>query len=157
MMGSGDFGNFASTVRFVQPKADPAAAGAVNEAEAGATLGPTGGGSALPPAVRSRMESSFGASFASVRIHEGGNAQALGAKAYTQGEDVHFAPGAYDPTSKRGEVLLAHELAHVLQQRDGRVVAPRGDGGPVVTDTSLEAEADAMAERVSRGEPARGG
>lgn len=82
-----------------------------------------GQGSPMPASVQATMESAFGADFSSVRIHEGPQAQSLGALAYTQGTNIHFAPGQYQPHSRSGQELLGHELAHVVQQAQGRVHA----------------------------------
>src|SRR5688500_10967386 len=59
-------------------------------------LTPPTGGRPLPDPVRTKMERSFETSFADVRVHEGGNAAALGAEAYTQGNHVTFAAGRFD-------------------------------------------------------------
>jgi len=79
------------------------------------------------------MERSFGADFSNVRVHEGFgggvpgmDASARGAVAYTHGNDLHFAPGAYQPHSREGQQLLGHELTHVVQQRAGRIAVSRG-------------------------------
>lgn len=80
----------------------------------------------LPSNVRAQMERSLGADFSAVRVHEGAHASALGSLAYTQGTDIHFAPGAYTPGTAQGDQLIAHELAHVVQQRQGRVAGPTG-------------------------------
>ena len=69
---------------------------------------------------------------------------AIGAIAFTWGSDIHFAPGHYNPHSIQGQQLLGHELAHVLQQRAGRVRNPFGSGTAVVQDHALEAEADRL-------------
>ena len=82
----------------------------------------------LPANVRAQMERSFGADFSSVRVHEAPRESALGSLAYTQGTDIHFAPGAYDPGTDEGDELIAHELAHVVQQRQGRVAASAEPG-----------------------------
>ena len=83
------------------------------------------GGEPLPSGVRAAMESGFGADFSDVRIHRGSeavaSAAAIGARAYTLGHDVVFGAGQYDPTGDDGRRLLAHELAHTLQQGEGRV------------------------------------
>ena len=110
-------------------------------------------GRPLPGDVRTKMERSFGVDFAAVRVHEGPQAAAMGAEAYAHGDAVHFRPGAYDPHGAAGQELLGHELAHVVQQRAGRVGAPQGKGGFVV-DAGLEAEADAAGARAARGEAA---
>jgi hypothetical protein len=75
----------------------------------------------LPPATRAHMEAAFSADFSDVRVHEGGHAGAVGARAYAQGSELHFAPGQYRPGTPEGDRLIGHELTHVLQQRDGRV------------------------------------
>lgn len=76
------------------------------------------------------MESRFDRDFSAVRVHSGGEAadlsQRLNARAFTVGSDVYFDRGEYRPTTAGGERLLAHELAHVVQQR-GAEAAHRGD------------------------------
>lgn len=109
-------------------------------------------GQVLPPPVLRKMESFFQSDFSDVRIHVGGEAASIGAIAFTLGTDIHFAPGFYDPHSTRGQELLGHELTHVVQQRDGRVANPLGDGIAVVQDFELEAEADRMGKAVATGQ-----
>jgi len=108
----------------------------------------------MPAAVQARMESSFSADFSEVRIHQGDEAAALGARAFARGNDLHFAPGAYDPHSATGQQLLGHELAHVVQQRAGVVQGAQGKGLAVNADPALEAEADRAGEQAARGERA---
>src|SRR3954465_11020095 len=74
-------------------------------------------GAPLPADVRVQMERRLGADFSRVRIHEGPQGSAVGSLAYTRGTDIHFAPGAYTPGTAQGDELIAHELAHVVQQR----------------------------------------
>ena len=80
-------------------------------------LGP---GSPLDTGIRSRMESAFGHDFSRVRIHNDSRASALSsrmnARAFTIGDDISFGSGEYKPGSLEGEALIAHELAHVVQQ-----------------------------------------
>lgn len=115
--------------------------------------GPGAGGGALPPAVGAEMEATFGADFSGVRVHESAQASSLGAVAFTQGSDIHFAPGQYDPHSAAGKELLGHELTHVVQQRDGRVGATGAVGGvPHNDDPALEREADDSGARAARGQ-----
>ena len=116
-----------------------------------------GAGSSLPQPVLQKMEASFGTSFSDVRIHESPQAQSIGAAAYTQGKDIHFAPGQYSPNSLDGQALLGHELTHVVQQRAGRVPTPQGKGVPINADPSLEAEADQLGAKAARGEAAQAG
>lgn len=115
------------------------------------SLGPSGSGTALPDDTRAQMESSFGTSFSDVRVFEGEQAPSVGAIAYTRGSNVHFAPGRYDPSSQSGKSLLGHELAHVVQQREGRVSRPQAKGAPVNADAGLEAEADRAGARAAAG------
>ena len=85
---------------------------------------PSSAGTVLPGAVRTEMESAFGADLAELRVHHDGAAHAAarleGARAFTAGRDVYFGQGAFDPGSAEGKRLLAHEVAHVLQQTGRR-------------------------------------
>ncbi|ACY15355.1 eCIS core domain-containing protein [Haliangium ochraceum] len=127
--------------------------GAARPAER-AALPADGAGRAMPRELSTRMASAFGTDFSAVRIHEGPSAEALGAKAYTQGTDIHFAPGQYQPNTQEGQALLGHELTHVVQQQQGRVAATTQAKGvaadAVAEDTALEREADEMGARVAR-------
>src|SRR5690348_6780024 len=95
-------------------------------ASAAAQISPPGTGQPLDPAIRATMEPRFGQDFSGVRIHTDSqaaqSAQALGARAYTVGQDVVFGTGQFAPSSPAGQALLAHELTHVAQ--DGRARAP---------------------------------
>lgn len=109
-----------------------------------ARLGIAAGGQPLPPAIQRHMEGVLGVPLGDVRVRVGPEASALGAVAFTMGSTIHFAPGRYDPGSRQGLQLLGHELAHVVQQRQGRVANPFGSGIAVVSDRALEAQADAI-------------
>jgi len=102
------------------------------------------GGLPLPREVQTKLESALGANFSDVRVHVGSDAASIGAIAFTWGSDIHFAPGQYNPHTQQGQMLLAHELVHVVQQRAGRVSNPFGNGVAVVQDAMLEAEADRL-------------
>jgi hypothetical protein len=99
-------------------------------------------GERLPAAVQAKMEELFRGDFSAVRIHVAPQVAALGATAFTQGSNLYFAPGRYAPEAPHGLRLLGHELAHVVQQRQGRVPPPPGTGWMVVHDPGLEAEAE---------------
>lgn len=108
-----------------------------------------GEGRPLESNVRQAMEAFFQADFSSVRVHEGPTARGIGALAFTLGEEIHFAPGWYEPASREGIELIGHELAHVMQQRKGRVNNPYGRGVAIVQDPELEAEAERMGQRAA--------
>lgn len=83
-----------------------------------------GPGQALDSRTRAFMEPRFGADFSNIRIHTDAQAnqaaESIGARAYTLGNNIVFAQRAYSD-SNPGRHLLAHELAHVMQQREARV------------------------------------
>jgi len=85
--------------------------------------GSKGGGRPLPGRTRVEMESSFGADFSGVRVHDGASADKLSrgieARAFTHGQDIYFARNRYQPENQEGKHLLAHELTHVIQQGGG--------------------------------------
>jgi hypothetical protein len=111
-----------------------------------------GGGQPLEGALQEQMSASLGHDFSGVRVHTDAEADALNqqltAKAFTTGRDLFFRRGAYEPGSRRGRDLIAHELSHVVQQSTGRVhgggrgvtVRPAGD--------SFEQEAQSAARRL---------
>jgi hypothetical protein len=84
-----------------------------------------GGGRPLDAAFRAKIEPAMGADFGGVRVHTDSSAdqmsQSIQAKAFTTGQDVFFRQGAYDPGSRGGQELIAHELTHVVQQSGGMV------------------------------------
>lgn len=106
-------------------------------------------GHPVEPRARQAMEQFFATDFASVRVHEGPGARRVGALAFTLGDHLHFSYGLYDPYSREGLELLGHELAHVVQQRAGRVWNPYGQGLALVQDPALEAEADALGRKAA--------
>ena len=112
------------------------------------------GGWPLPREVQTKMEAALGANFSDVRIHVGPEAASIGAIAFTWGSDIHFAPGQYNPHTQSGQMLLGHELTHVVQQRAGRVPNPFGTGVAVVQDHALEAEADRLGKMAAMRPPA---
>lgn len=86
---------------------------------------PTEGGRPLAASTREFFETRLGDDFGDVRIHSDRGAtaaaRAIGARAFTVGNDVFFGRGQYTPGTREGKELLAHELAHVIQQRERRV------------------------------------
>ena len=97
-----------------------AAGGAVSADVEGEINRARGGGQALAPALQTQMGQAMGADFSGVRVHADARADALnrsvGARAFTTGQDLFFKRGEYQPGSKGGQELIAHELTHVVQQ-----------------------------------------
>ncbi|MCP5049030.1 MAG: DUF4157 domain-containing protein [bacterium] len=108
-----------------------------------------GSGSGLPRGVQARMENALNTSLSDVTVHSNsGKASEVGALAYTQGTDIHVAPGQYNPGTSAGKQLLGHELAHVAQQKDGRVQPTGSVGGLPLNDSpALEKEADDLGSK----------
>jgi Domain of unknown function (DUF4157) len=117
----------------------------------------SGGGSSLDAATRNGMEARFGQDFSDVRVHTDDrahkSAESVNARAYTVGSDIVFQRGTFDPSSEQGQLTLAHELTHVVQQRSGPVDGTDNGTGVRVSDPSdrFEREAVANAERVMSG------
>ncbi|HEX4419945.1 MAG TPA: DUF4157 domain-containing protein [Kofleriaceae bacterium] len=124
--------------------------------EVEAALAHAGSGAELPAALRAEMERELGVSLERVRIHTddvaADAARAVNAAAFTVGEDVFFAAGAFDAHSTAGKQLIAHELQHVVQGWQGRTAA----SGVSKPGDALEHEADAVAARVGSRAAARG-
>lgn len=99
-------------------------------------------GRPLPPDLQQKLSRFYDWDFSDVRIHEGPEPGKIGAVAFTHGNHIYMAPGKYDPHSEEGLKLLGHELTHVVQQGQGRVANPHGEGVAVVNDRALETEAD---------------
>lgn len=102
----------------------------------------------LPSEVASKLESVLGMDLSSVKIKPNSSeATAHGAKALAKGgSEVHFAPGQFNPGSKQGQEMIAHEFGHIKQQAEGKVKATGEELGKAVnTDTSLEGAADKVA------------
>ena len=96
------------------------AAGGLADASTQRALESLSSGAPMSAAERTYFEPRFGTDFGGVRIHSGlaadRAAAAVGARAFTFGSDIAFADGEYRPGSDTGRALLAHELAHVVQQ-----------------------------------------
>jgi hypothetical protein len=99
------------------------------------------GGDPLPSSSRLPMEAAYGVDLSTTRVHTGataaGLASGMNARAFTIGDDIAFGHGEFQPGSIHGDALIAHEVAHVVQQRRS---AP---GEPVSTTEDAAAEHDA--------------
>jgi hypothetical protein len=112
----------------------------------------TSSGQPLDQDMRGVMEGRFGTDFKDVRVHTDGqgnaSADAFKANAYTSGRNIYFAAGRYAPTTSDGRHLLAHELAHAVQQTKGGVASVSMQACEVLVgraDGPLEIEADRAA------------
>jgi len=110
--------------------------------------GTRGSGTSLDPAVAGRLSESLG-DVSDVRVHTDATADVLNrsvsARAFATGSDVYFAQGEYNPGSASGDKLLAHELAHVVQQRGTSASGPLSVSQP---GDAMEREADSVADQI---------
>lgn len=109
-----------------------------------------GGGAPLPDTARAFMEQRMGADFGGIRVHADAQSGQLNrmiqAKAFTMGSDVFFGRGEYNPDSSSGKELLAHELAHTVQQGAAPVQRTRQETeAPIAASEVIEADAEASA------------
>ena len=106
-----------------------------------------GEGRPLPGQVRSQMESAFGTSFGDVRLHADASSanlsDRLNARAFAIGRHVAFGAGEFRPGTLEGDALIAHELAHVVQQK--------GPSAPPACGASSEARLEEDADRSAHG------
>ncbi len=120
--------------------------GQVHPAVESTLSGTRGGGASLDRGVQERLAPALG-DLSDVRVHTDDTAAALNrsvsARAFATGTDVYFGPGEYRPGSAEGDKLLAHELAHVVQQRGAPSSGPLQVSSP---GDAVEREADAVAE-----------
>ena len=143
---------FAAPKRKAHERQDEASSSQVQPSSA-----PSGPGHPLYTDLRASMEARFGHDFSQVRVHDDQESAAaadnLGAAAYTTGSDIVFSAGRYQPDTATGRGLVAHELAHVVQQAGSPPAMQSKAGDPPVTaphDPS-ERAADAAAEAVLSG------
>ena len=113
-------------------------------------------GSPLPKELRGELEAALGTQLDGVAIHTGSAAndaaKSLSANAYAQGQDIYFGAGKYDPSSSDGKRLIAHEVAHTVQQRNASSVpATQADLEVSQPGDSHEIEAEGFAQAFTRG------
>lgn len=115
-------------------------------------------GEALSAETRAFFEPRFGHDFGRVRVHRdstaAASAQEVAAHAYTVGRHLVFAHGRYEPSSAGGRALLAHELAHVVQQRQAPEYQPEEMLEVGASGDGFERDAHGAANRVLTGQPA---
>lgn len=112
-------------------------------------------GQSLDPSARRRMEASFADDFSGVRVHTSPlaaeSADSIAARAYTTGAHIVFGSGAYRPGTRSGDRTLAHELAHVVQQRDSTAAA-----GPIRQRLAIGSRHDWLEEAADAAADAAG-
>lgn len=132
--------------------------GVVGDAEDAVAAAARSTGQPLPVATRAQFEASLGTDLSRVRVHTGAAsdtaAHAVGAEAYTVGADIHFGAGRYQPDDPFGMHLLAHEVAHTVQQAGGTPHRQHKLAVSGPTD-GAELEADRAADAMVRGAPAQ--
>ena len=106
-----------------------------------------GSGQNLDSGVANKLSPQLG-DLSDVRVHTGDYANdlnhAVSAKAFATGTDVYFGKDQYKPGSSDGDKLIAHELAHVVQQRGAPTSGPLTVSNP---GDAMENEADAVADK----------
>jgi Domain of unknown function (DUF4157) len=119
------------------------------------TIEGAGVGSPLDDPTRLFMEGRFGLSFEDVRIHSDSRsaeaARQVSARAFTAGRDIYFGRGLFQPHTADGKQLLAHELTHVVQQRDGRAAVADEAHALSLPEDDFELEAEGAAAGVASG------
>lgn len=109
-----------------------------------------GAGRPLARGIADQLGDAFGDSMHDVRVHTDENAAALAravsARAFTVGSDIFFGPGEFNPGSREGVELIAHEAAHVVQQRGAPLAGPLMVSQP---GDAMEREAEALARDIA--------
>ncbi|MDB9328485.1 DUF4157 domain-containing protein, partial [Nodularia spumigena CS-590/02] len=117
------------------------------------------GGQAIADNIREPMEVAFGADFSGVKVHTDGQSDQLNrsiqARAFTTGQDVFFRSEEYNPGSRGGQELLAHELTHVVQQNGGAVMrslfnSPQWSASPIQAKLTIGEPGDRYEQEADR-------
>jgi hypothetical protein len=125
------------------------AGGAASASSPQAVMQSLGKGSSMDSGTKSKMEGAFDSNFSNVEIHTDSKAAQLSkdmnARAFAVGNHIAFAGGEYQPGTLTGDALMAHELAHTIQQSDGRADGAQTKGSAY---SALEEDADSTAVNV---------
>jgi hypothetical protein len=109
-----------------------------------------GSGEPLDSGAADKLGKSMGHDFSDVNVHKDAESDQLNkqvrAEAFTTGKDIFFREGKYDPVSDQGQKLLAHELTHVVQQRDAPASTELRVSDP---NEASEKQAEKTAEKVT--------
>jgi hypothetical protein len=107
--------------------------------------------------MRQKFEGSLGADLSAVRVHTGSQsadaAESVGARAYTVEKDIHFGAGQFDPSSRDGEHLIAHEVAHTMQQQPAASSSLQPKLEVSQPGDAAEIEADRVADSLVENRP----
>ena len=137
-------------------EADRAPGNGAAEAVARAAVG---GGSPLPDELRAMLERALRVPLGGVRIDAGSEsavaAEAIGARAYTIGQDIHFARGTWAPDDPAGLRLIAHEVAHAIQHGSAEPVPAIGELELSRPGDAAEIAADRFVTSSSQAAPPR--
>jgi hypothetical protein len=117
-----------------------------------------GSGQSLDGSLSEKLGQAMGADFSGVKVHTDSQSDQLNksiqAKAFTTGQDVFFRQGAYDPSSRGGQELIAHELTHVVQQGSAKKNAVQKTSSinsiQIVPNTSIQRETEMEEDDWSR-------
>jgi len=90
--------------------------------------------------LKHKLETTMNAHLSDVRVHEGHEATRLNANAFTEGNNIFFAPGKFQPYTEAGDNLIAHEVSHLIQQEQvGKETHAVAEGLVIVSnESSLE-------------------
>jgi uncharacterized protein DUF4157 len=112
-----------------------------------------GKGNSIDGSTRSKMENAFGANFSDVEIHTDSNAANLSknmnARAFAIGNHIAFGSGEHNPGTLVGDALMAHELAHTIQQSRGKVDSMQMKGSADYSALEEDADISAMGAMIS--------
>ncbi|MDB9315301.1 DUF4157 domain-containing protein [Spirulina sp. CS-785/01] len=113
-----------------------------------------GRGDPISKEVREPLEQAFGTDFSPVRIHTDGKAdqlnRSINSVAFTTGKDIFFKQGAYQPRSRNGQTLLAHELTHIWQQNPLKSTIQRKDATVPSQTPTQSSETTALVNEVAQ-------
>ncbi|MGD1904685.1 MAG: DUF4157 domain-containing protein [Leptolyngbyaceae cyanobacterium] len=117
--------------------------GAVDAGLESQIQGAKGNGQPLDKGLQQSMGQAMGADFSGVKVHTDTQSdqlnQSIQAKAFTTGQDLFFRQGEYNPDSRSGQELIAHELTHVVQQNS--MVQAKAEAGGVQSISGPTAQA----------------
>lgn len=144
--------------RTLAARAESGPRGVAENADCAVDAASSSCGSPLPDSLRGKFEGSLGVDLSRVRAHVGEASatanESVNARAYAVGDDIHFGAGEYDPSSADGQHLIAHEVAHTVQQSGGSNDQLQFKLDVSDPSDAAEIEADRAASAMVAGQPA---